>query len=94
MPLPAPTRDIECALADLKTYGCCLMPEVLSHAQLAWAREAIYRAAEDDGRRARQQHGFGLDQDDGNLRVWNLLNRDPVFQEFGIMRLAKAETEV
>jgi ectoine hydroxylase-related dioxygenase (phytanoyl-CoA dioxygenase family) len=79
LPLPAPTRDVADALADLRELGVCVIEGVLSREQLARAREAIYRAADDDAQRGRAQHGFGLDLDDGNLRVWNLLNRDPVF---------------
>ncbi len=52
---------------------------MLTPAQLARAHDAIYRAAEDDRSRGRAQHGFALDLDEHNLRVWNLLNRDPLF---------------
>lgn len=31
--------------------------------------------------RGRAQHGFALDADERNVRVWNLLNRDPIFAE-------------
>jgi len=79
LPLPAPTRNTASALRNLRELGVCVMPEVLTREQLARAHEAIYRAANDDARRGRAQHGFGLDVDDGNIRVWNLLNRDPVF---------------
>jgi ectoine hydroxylase-related dioxygenase (phytanoyl-CoA dioxygenase family) len=78
---PAPTRDLAQAQRDLRTHGVCVMPDMLGAAQLARAREAIYRAAEDDRVRQRQQHGFKLDLDDLNIRVWNLLNRDPVFSD-------------
>jgi ectoine hydroxylase-related dioxygenase (phytanoyl-CoA dioxygenase family) len=81
LPLPAPTRDLAQAQQDLRTHGVCVMPDMLGAAQLARAKDAIYRAADDDRARRRQQHGFGLDVDDVNLRVWNLLNRDPVFSD-------------
>jgi ectoine hydroxylase-related dioxygenase (phytanoyl-CoA dioxygenase family) len=77
--LPAPTRDLPSALANLRELGVCVIPDAIAPAQLARAREAMYRAADDDRARGRAQHGFGLDVDDGNVRVWNLLNRDPVF---------------
>ena len=77
--LPRPTRDPQQALADLQHYGLCLMADVLDASQLARARDAVYRAAADDRSRGREVKGFGLDQDPHNQRVWNLLNRDPVF---------------
>ena len=79
LPLPAPTRDTASALRNLREFGVCVIPDALTPTQLARAKEAIYRAADDDRARGRQQHGFGLDRDDGNVRVWNLLNRDPLF---------------
>jgi ectoine hydroxylase-related dioxygenase (phytanoyl-CoA dioxygenase family) len=77
--LPSPTRDLVRAKRDLRELGVCLIADALDPIRLARAREAIYRAAEDDRRRGNEQKGFGLDQDDNNQRVWNLLNRDPVF---------------
>lgn len=81
LPLPAPTRDVEAALANVRELGVCVIPDVLTPAQIARAREAIARAADDDRARNRAQHGFGLDVDDRNVRVWNLLNRDPIFSD-------------
>lgn len=79
LPLPAPTRDLARAQRDLRELGVCVIPELLRGDQLARAHDALYRAADDDARRGRAQHGFGLDRDERNVRVWNLLNRDPVF---------------
>jgi ectoine hydroxylase-related dioxygenase (phytanoyl-CoA dioxygenase family) len=79
LPLPSPTREIPDALRNLRELGVCVVPELLSRESLARAHDALYRAAEDDARRGRAQHGFGLDLDEKNIRVWNLLNRDPVF---------------
>ncbi|NWG72816.1 MAG: phytanoyl-CoA dioxygenase family protein, partial [Parvularculaceae bacterium] len=72
-------RDTAAALRDLRELGVCVIADVLKGEPLARARDAIYRAAEDDARRGRAQHGFGIDLDEKNVRVWNLLNRDPVF---------------
>ena len=88
LPLPALTRDSQVALRNLRELGVCVMPDVLTAAQLARARDAIYRAADDDRARGHQQHGFGLDRDDRNRRVWNLLNRDPVFSDLAEHPLA------
>src|SRR3546814_9706704 len=50
--------------------------------RLKRVREALYRAADDDRARGREQK-FGLDyaHDDTNQRVWNVLSRDPVFSD-------------
>ncbi len=77
--LPAPARDLDAALADLREYGLCVMTDVLDATTLRRARDAMYRAADDDRTRHRERKGFALDQNDSNQRVWNLLNRDPVF---------------
>jgi len=81
MDLPAPTRDPERARADLREHGMCLLADALEPGQLSRARQAIYRAIDQDRAHGRAQTGFGLDRDDRNIRVWNLLNRDPVFAE-------------
>src|SRR5262245_20047753 len=77
--LPAPTRDLTIAKQHLREFGVCLIADALEPARLARARDAMYRAADDDRARGAAQKGFGLDQDDNNERVWNLLNRDAVF---------------
>lgn len=88
MALPRPTRELEQAKRDLEATGVCLIAEALDRERLARARDAIYRAAEDDRQRGRQQTGFGLDRDAHNVRVWNLLNRDPVFTDLAEHPLA------
>ncbi len=77
--LPAPARDVPEALAHLQTCGLCIIEDVLDQEMLAHARAVIYRAVDEDQAAGRAQHGFGLDRDERNVRVWNLLNRDPVF---------------
>lgn len=86
--LPEPTRDVEQALADLHEYGLCLIHDALDAATLDRAREAVYRAAADDRKRSREVKGFALDRNDHNQRVWNLLNRDPVFADLAEHPLA------
>jgi ectoine hydroxylase-related dioxygenase (phytanoyl-CoA dioxygenase family) len=90
LPLPAPTRDIDAALANLREFGICLMPDALDADRLARAHAALYSAAAEDAALGRQQHGFGLDYDDKNTRVWNLLNRDAVFSALAEHPLALA----
>jgi len=81
LPLPAPTRAIPDALRNVRELGVAVIPDVLTREQLSRARDAMYRAADDDVKRGHAQHGFGLDVDEKNVRVWNLLNRDPVFSD-------------
>jgi ectoine hydroxylase-related dioxygenase (phytanoyl-CoA dioxygenase family) len=80
-PLPSPTRDLDQALGDLRETGVCLIADALDRERLKRARDAIYRAADDDRTRGARTSGFGLDLDNNNQRVWNLLNRDPVFSD-------------
>lgn len=77
-----PTRDLGQAATDIKANGHCIIPEVLSGEKLARVRDALYRAADDDRVRGREQK-FRLDyaHDETNQRVWNLLSRDPVFSD-------------
>lgn len=81
LPLPPPTRDLTVAKHNLREFGVCVIADALDPAQLARARDAMYRAADDDRTRGAEQKGFGLDQDDNNQRVWNLLNRDAIFTD-------------
>jgi hypothetical protein len=80
--LPPPTRDIETGLRDIGEFGLCIIPDVLSGEALQRTREALYRAADADRLRGREQK-FGLDygHDETNQRVWNVLGRDPLFED-------------
>ncbi len=80
--LPKPSCDLSRAKADIREYGLCLMPGVLSGVKLRDVRTALYRAAAED-RTRNQQQKFALDcaRDDTNQRVWNVLSRDPVFAD-------------
>jgi ectoine hydroxylase-related dioxygenase (phytanoyl-CoA dioxygenase family) len=80
--VPPPARDLEEGLRHIRDFGLCIMPEVLTGAALRRTREALYRAADADRARSREQK-FGLDyaHDDTNQRVWNVLSRDPVFED-------------
>jgi len=87
--LPSPTRDLKQGLADIRHHGLAIVPDVLVGDQLKRARDALYRAAADDRARGREQK-FGLDyeHDDTNQRVWNVLSRDPVFEDLAFHRTA------
>lgn len=79
---PSPTRDLAEGLANLRTHGLTIFPGLLEGRSLQRARDALYRAAEEDEARGRQQ-AFSLDyaQDRSNRRVWNVLSRDPIFED-------------
>lgn len=81
MQLPPLIDDISQASEHIREYGMALIPQQLSSTQLQQAREATYAAAEDDKRNGREADRFALDYGVGNVRVWNILNRDPVFRE-------------
>lgn len=80
--LPPPTTDLRQAAQDLRDAGVCIVPDVLDGKRLSHVRDALYRAADSDRQRHREQK-FGLDyaHDESNQRVWNVLSRDPAFTD-------------
>lgn len=89
MSLPPPTRDLAEGLRNIAEYGLTIVPDALTGDALVRAREALYRAADSDRARQREQK-FSLDyaQDDTNRRVWNVLSRDPVFEDMAFHPMA------
>lgn len=89
--VPPPTRDLAQGLRNIAEYGLTIVPEALTGDTLFRAREALYRAADSDRTRHREQK-FGLDYatDDTNRRVWNVLSRDPVFEDLAFHPMALA----
>lgn len=89
--VPPPTRDLDQGLRNIAEYGLTIVPDVLDADALKRAREALYRAAESDRARGREKK-FGLDyaHDDTNQRVWNVLSRDPVFEDLAFHEAAVA----
>lgn len=87
--LPEPTRDLAQGLRNIAEHGLTLVPDVLTGDALKSARDALYRAAASDRARAREQK-FSLDygHDDSNQRVWNVLSRDPVFEDLAFHPIA------
>lgn len=79
--LPAPTDDLDRAEHDLATHGICAVTHALDSNALHRVRTAFSAAAGDDRAHGRERHGFVLDTDRSNQRVWNLLGRAPVFAE-------------
>jgi len=87
--VPAPTRDVAQGLADIRDFGLAIVPDVLTGDVLKRTREALYRAAESDRARGREQK-FALDyaHDETNQRVWNVLSRDPLFEDMAAHKVA------
>jgi len=87
--LPAPTRDLAQGLADIREHGLAIVPDVLTGDTLKRARDALYRAAASDRSRSRESK-FSLDyaHDNTNQRVWNVLSRDPLFEDMAFHPLA------
>lgn len=79
--LPEPTRDLETGLANIAEYGFTIMPDVLTGEHLERVREALYREIEWD-RKARRHvpHPFDAEASP-NVRVWNLVSKDPLFED-------------
>jgi len=91
MMVPQPTRDPAQGLRNIAEYGLTIIPDALDPTTLAAARDALYRAAESDAKRNRAVR-FSLDyaEDESNTRVWNVLSRDPVFEELAFSPIAIA----
>jgi ectoine hydroxylase-related dioxygenase (phytanoyl-CoA dioxygenase family) len=88
---PPPTRDFAQGLRNIADFGLTIVPDVLAGDVLKRTREALYLAAESDRARSREQK-FGLDyaHDDTNQRVWNVLSRDPLFEDLAFHATAVA----
>lgn len=82
-PTPAPTADLAGGLSNLREYGYTVVPGVLAGDTLERTRDALYRAAESDRARGREIDEFALDKGDQSRtqRVWNVLSRDPLFED-------------
>lgn len=87
--LPAPTRERAQMLRDIASHGLAIVPDVLTGDTLARTRDALYRAAESDRARGREQR-LSLDyaDDTTNQRVANVLSRDPLFEDIAFHPLA------
>src|SRR5262245_5925606 len=87
--VPPPTRDLAQGLRNIAEYGLTIVPGVLQGDVLKRSRDALYRAAESDRARGREQKfGLDYDHDDTNQRVWNCLSRDPVFEDMAFHDIA------
>jgi len=68
------------SIQALKSEGFCIVPGVLDRAGVAEARNALIRAAEDSERRGAATFMPGLDPNAANVRVFNLIDLNPLFR--------------
>ncbi|GGC82845.1 hypothetical protein GCM10010994_45940 [Chelatococcus reniformis] len=75
---------LQAATAQLHEEGWCVVPDVLSREEAAGVLERLWAAAEAFRRRGRETHLAQLDPNAANVRVFDLLDLDPVFR--GLIR--------
>lgn len=63
----------------LQENGFCILPDVLDAPALAHARESLTLAAAESRRRSMPTYISDLDPNDASVRVFNLLDLDPLF---------------
>ncbi|WP_439815491.1 phytanoyl-CoA dioxygenase family protein [Zavarzinia sp. CC-PAN008] len=76
------------AKAQLAEQGYCIFPGVLDAATTDQVRAKLWAAAEESERRGAATRNVGLDPNRHNVRVFNLLDLDPVFRELIVHPLA------
>jgi fumagillin biosynthesis dioxygenase len=69
------------ALASLATDGVAIVPGVLRREQAAAALERLWAASHESERRGIPRHIRNLDPNASNVRVFNLVDLDPLFAE-------------
>jgi ectoine hydroxylase-related dioxygenase (phytanoyl-CoA dioxygenase family) len=66
-------------LHQLATEGWCVLPSVISHETADAALAALWAARRDDEANGGAEAIPGLDPNERNVRVFNLIDRDPLF---------------
>jgi ectoine hydroxylase-related dioxygenase (phytanoyl-CoA dioxygenase family) len=78
---PEAGPDAADAFEQLRQDGWCVVPNVLTPARTREVRSCLVAAAEASRRRGLPTHIPVLDPNDRNVRVFNLLDLDPVFRD-------------
>ncbi len=73
--------DIDAKKRQLDEQGYCIVPDVLDRQETAEIRERLWAAADKSEARGMPTRNIGLDPNEHNVRVFNLLDLDPVFIE-------------
>jgi ectoine hydroxylase-related dioxygenase (phytanoyl-CoA dioxygenase family) len=76
-----PDGVIEDAVARIAADGYAIVPGVLDAAQCAEVLDRLWAGAAECDRRGLRTRAEQLDPNEHNVRVWNLLDLDPVFVE-------------
>jgi fumagillin biosynthesis dioxygenase len=68
-------------LSDLKTNGYCIIPNVLPPDQVQSTLSRLWQAAEESRKRGNPTHLPQLDPNESNIRVFYLMELDPLFRD-------------
>jgi hypothetical protein len=79
--VPAPTTDPESARRDLDRFGVGILRDVLTPQETTDIRQRLFDSIAVSEEDNVPTQGSAFDPDERNLRVWHLLNLDPVFVE-------------
>jgi hypothetical protein len=69
------------AVQRIEEDGFAVIPRVLDEAESNRVLERLWSAAQESDRRGLATYAEGLDPNASNVRVWNLIDLDPVFAE-------------
>lgn len=78
-PTPVAHGIVDRALADLGRDGVAVVPDVLTRDEAAEALDRLWGASRASEHRGVPPHIVGLDPNDANVRVFNLIDLDPLF---------------
>jgi hypothetical protein len=76
---PADERVVAAALSDLAASGVAIVPGVLTPDEAARALDRLWAASRESERRGIPAHIANLDPNPSNVRVFNLIDLDPLF---------------
>src|SRR4051794_35860451 len=79
--MPTATKDIGRVLDELARDGIAVVPDVLDAAAVADAVERLWAASDESQRRGIPAHIPQLDQNASKVRVFDLVDLDPLFGE-------------
>ncbi|MBV8683019.1 MAG: phytanoyl-CoA dioxygenase family protein [Caulobacteraceae bacterium] len=82
------TEDLDCAKRDLDAHGYCVIPGVLSRAEIAALKARLVEQAEGERARGVSFHAGGPSRP--NQRVWMLLNKGRVFRDLMLHPIVEA----
>ena len=73
--------DLKAKKRQLLEDGWCVVPEILTRPEANRVRERLWQAADESERRGISTRQIGLDPNEHNVRVFNLLELDAIFRE-------------